>query len=359
VTRGAPPSPSSLDTCPEAPAGEAPDGSCLDLVLVHRRAPDVVAQTAAAFLDQGVPVRVVVVDNGSTPGELDQLRRGLPEGVTVLPQGENRGFGPAANAGLRWFLTGGDRESGGSGGSRRAAPWLAVAPHDARPAPDCVQTLLSELARHPRAGLASADVGDGLTPVVDRYFGAIPQRARVMRGWEPAGYPHGTLLLARRACLGEVGLFDERYFAYCEEADLGLRARRHGWQVGVVRGAEVRNGGLSSHVAVVDYLQLRNTLLLVRDHFGRYAATVRLVTALCQLAGGLVSPARRGPYWHAPARVRAVVDFLRRRYGPPPAAVGTAGARAGSSGRGRGQSARLTASTSAPAPTSSHPRYTA
>ena len=32
------------------------------------------------------------------------------------------------------------------------------------------------------------------------------------------------LLLARRACLAEVGLFDERYFAYCEEADLALRA---------------------------------------------------------------------------------------------------------------------------------------
>ena len=44
-------------------------------------------------------------------------------------------------------------------------------------------------------------------------------------GWEPVDYPHGTLLLARRACLEDVGLFDERYFSYCEEADLGLRAR--------------------------------------------------------------------------------------------------------------------------------------
>lgn len=301
---------------PVSPAAP-PAPSRLDLVVVHRSAPDLAAQTAAAFLDQGVPVRLVVVDNGSTPQELAKLRCSLPPEVVLLLQGANRGFGPAANAGLRWFLDEGDRGDDDAAG----AEWLAVAPHDARPAADCVETLLVELARHPRAGLASADVGDGLTPVVDRYFGAIPQIARVIRGWEPAGYPHGTLLLARRACLAEVGLFDERYFAYCEEADLALRARRSGWHVGVVRGAEVRNGGIGSREAVIDYLQLRNTLLLVRDHFGRYAATVRTVTALCQLVAGLVSARHRGPYWHPRARVHALVDFLCHRYGPPPATL--------------------------------------
>jgi N-acetylglucosaminyl-diphospho-decaprenol L-rhamnosyltransferase len=327
---------------PSASVGApAPPRSCLDLVLVHRGEPELIGETAAAFLGQGVPVRIVVVDNGSPPDELDDLRRRLPDGVVLLPQGVNRGFGPGANAGLRWFLQGDGDEGGkprhrhpGAAGRRTGpwaaepptppsigAEWLAVAPHDARPAADCLQVLLAELARHPRAGLASADVGDGLTPVVDRYFGAIPEPARVVRGWEPAGYPHGTLLVARRSCLEQIGLFDERYFAYCEEADLALRARRAGWEVGVVRGAEVRNGTIGSHVAVVDYLQLRNTLLLVRDHFGRYAVTVRTVTALCQLVAGLVSPRHRGPYWSPRARIRALVDYLRHRFGPPPPAV--------------------------------------
>ena len=42
-------------------------------------------------------------------------------------------------------------------------------------------------------------------------------------------------MLARRECLADVGLFDERYFAYCEEAELAIRAKQAGWQVG--RGA--------------------------------------------------------------------------------------------------------------------------
>src|SRR4051812_475939 len=76
-----------------------------------------------------------------------------------------------------------------------------------------------------RAGLASAEYGDDgerlALPVVDRYFGGILAPTERRPGWEDAGHPHGTLLLARRACLEEIGLFDERYFAYCEEADLG------------------------------------------------------------------------------------------------------------------------------------------
>ena len=283
----------------------------IDVVIVHRSQAEHVVATVRGFLDQPVPVRVVVVDNGSSAEELKAVRAQLPAEVEILEQGANTGFGPAANTGFRWFL------------DRPGAPWLAVAPHDARVAPDCLEVLLAELDRRPRAGLASADVGDGVTPVVDRYFGAISERARVKQGWEPAGYPHGTLMVARRRCLEEVGLFDERYFAYCEEADLALRARAEGWQVGVVRGAEVRNVTVGSHVAVVDYLQLRNTLLLARDHYGRYAATVRTVVALVDLVVGTFSPAHRGPYWDAPARLLALRDFAVGRFGPPPRSVTT------------------------------------
>ena len=42
---------------------------------------------------------------------------------------------------------------------------------------------------------------------VDPLFGALLRPSVVDHGWEDAGYPHGTLLLARRACLEEIGLF--------------------------------------------------------------------------------------------------------------------------------------------------------
>jgi GT2 family glycosyltransferase len=284
----------------------------LSLVVVHRDRIDRCVCTVASFLEQGVPLRVTVVDNGSPPDVVAALRDRLPAEVDVIETGANLGFGPAANVGFRAFLARDVVEAG---------EWVALCPHDALPDAECVSRMIDAVAARPRAGLASADFGDGATPVVDRYFGGILAPATVDDGWETAGHPHGTLLLARRACLDEVGLFDERYFAYGEEADLALRARAAGWEVGLVRGAVIRNPDVGSHIAVVDYLQLRNTLLLVREHFGRYPAFIRFVIALWHLASGYVVRSWRGPYYDAPARVRALVDHLRHRYGPPPASV--------------------------------------
>jgi GT2 family glycosyltransferase len=286
----------------------------LPVVILHWNRPERCVGTVARFLDQDVPggVRVVVVDNGSVPEALEAVRAGLPAGVDLLELPRNRGFGPGANAGFRHVLA---QAQPGDG------DWIGLAPHDAEPAPGCLARMLEVVEERPQAGLACADFGDGATPIVDPYFGGILAPATVVDGWEPAGHPHGTLMLARRQVLEEVGLFDERYFAYCEEADLALRAAAAGWETGLIRGAIVVNPDLGTRVSVIDYLQLRNTLLLVREHSGRYHATVRGLLAVGQLLAGLALPSRRGPYWDPRARVRALVDHSRGRYGAPPVSV--------------------------------------
>ncbi len=286
----------------------------LPVVILHWNRPERCVPTVARFLAQDVPggVRVVVVDNGSTPAALATVREGIPEGVELISLPRNRGFGPGANVGFRHILDNPQPDDGS---------WIALAPQDAEPADDCLALMLAAVNERPRSGLACADFGDGATPIVDPYFGGILAPATVEAGWEPAGHPHGTLMVARRALLEEVGLFDERYFAYCEEADLALRAAAVGWETGLIRGAIVVNPDLGTRIAVIDYLQLRNTLLLVREHSGRYHATIRALLAVGQLARGLVSPAHRGPYFDSGARVRALVDFVRGRYGPPPAVL--------------------------------------
>ncbi len=286
----------------------------LPVVVLHWNRPDRCVGTVARFLAQVVDggVRVVVVDNGSAPDALATVRSGLPEGVELVALPRNRGFGPGANAGFRHVLANPRPDDAG---------WIGLAPHDAEPADDCLARMIAAVEARPTAGLACADFGDGATPIVDPYFGGILEPATVAEGWQPAGHPHGTLMLARRAVLEEVGLFDERYFAYCEEADLALRAKAAGWETGLIRGAIVVNPDLGTRVPVIEYLQLRNTLLLVREHSGRYHAAIRFLLALGQLGAGLVLPSRRGPYWDPRARVRALGDHLRRRYGPPPAAI--------------------------------------
>jgi N-acetylglucosaminyl-diphospho-decaprenol L-rhamnosyltransferase len=265
-----------------------------------------------------------VVDNGSDPAAVAEVAAGLPA-AEVVRVGRNAGFGGAANVGLRRWLD----QAGGE--------WAVVAPHDALPEPDCLRRLLDAVAERPRAGLASAEFGEPGKPVVDRYFGGILVDRRRDEGWEDAGHPHGTLLLARRACLEDIGLFDERYFAYCEEADLGLRATAGGWEVGVVWGAIVRNPSVSVRSEVAEYLMLRNSLLLVREHFGRYPAFIRICFALVNTARLGLHPAARGPFFSWPARRRALGDFLRRRLGPPPHELVSAAGRAAERRQAAGQ----------------------
>ena len=276
------------------------------VVVVHRNRADRLASTLDALAAQTVPVRIVLVDSGSDPDQHARAVELLPPGSEVVRTGANTGFGPSANAGWRHVLA-----------RDHAAEWIGLCPHDALPAPDAVARILDACRRRPRAGLACGDFGDGTTPVVDPYFGGIQVPATTSEGWDPAGYPHGTLLFARRGFLEDVGLFDERYFAYCEEADLGLRAHAAGWEVGLVRGAMVHNPDMSNTPPAVDYLMVRNTLVLVRRHSGRYKAFIRFVMACWQLVG----ERRTNPYHDTRARVLALRDFLTGRTGPPPPAL--------------------------------------
>jgi N-acetylglucosaminyl-diphospho-decaprenol L-rhamnosyltransferase len=295
----------------EPQAFPAPPTPPLPVVIVHRNRPELCARTVGAFLSQDLPVAITIVDNGSAPAALHDLRRRAPA-AEVVATGRNLGFGPGVNVGLRHWLASGNSE------------WVAIAPHDAVPQPGCLQRILVEVQHRPGVGLASAEYGPGFDflPVFDKVLGAFYRPTPRGDGWQAADYAHGTLLLLRRAAVEQVGLFDERYFAYCEEVDLGVRARKAGWEVGIVWGAVVANQQFPGP-GVAEYLQTRNTLLLVREAFGRYFAGWRFGLALGHLARVALRSRLAGPGVRLQAG--ALADFARGRFGPPPAWVTEAG----------------------------------
>ncbi|MDQ6837249.1 MAG: glycosyltransferase [Actinomycetota bacterium] len=278
------------------------------MVVVHHEAAARGVATVGALRSQGLAVRVTVVDNGSSPAAVAALRAGCEE-VEILECGANLGYGPGANVGLRHWLARGEGD------------WVAVAAHDALPGPGCLAALVAAAEAHPDAAFVAAEFGAGfdMVPATDWVIGGYYRPATRGDGWIDVDYPHGTLFLARRQALIDVGLFDERYFAYCEEVDLGLRARARGWRVGMVWGAVVTNGGLPTQL-LADYLQVRNTLLLVRTHHGRRMAGLRSLLSIAPMLGRIRVDRHR---WrtHLCLEGRALVDFWRGRFGPPPPSV--------------------------------------
>jgi N-acetylglucosaminyl-diphospho-decaprenol L-rhamnosyltransferase len=286
----------------------SPPGDQALIVLVHHDEPERCAGAVSAFRAQPGVSDVWVVESSSRASSRRRLRE-LTPGVEIIEADGNVGFGPGANLGLRrWLATHGEG-------------WVGVAPHDAVPEAGCVARILAEVAERGRVGLVSAEFGPEfeLIPVYDRVLGGYYRAAARGDGWQEVDYPHGTLLLARRETLEEIGLFDERYFAYCEEVDLGLRARQAGWQVGLVWGATVSNGRLPAR-PVADYLQLRNTLLLVSSYETAKEVRARVILAVAHHLADLTR-ARRGCWGRARLAARAALDYRRRRFGPPPAAV--------------------------------------
>ena len=160
--------------------------AAVEVVIVHWNQLRGCLRTVEIFRGQTIPVRVVVVDNGSDPGTVSILRDRLPADVTLIELDRNLGFGPGANVGLSAWL------------SEGTAAWAAVVPHDALAEPDVLERMLAGVEDD--VGMASADVGDGETPRIDPYLGPIGGPVEVTEGFEDADYAHGTLLMLRRSC---------------------------------------------------------------------------------------------------------------------------------------------------------------
>jgi len=194
----------------------------------------------------GGPPEVVVVDNGSTDGSVDQLMAAVPD-VPVLRPGTNLGYAAAANRGI----------------SATTAPVVAVCNPDVELGPGTAAALLARFDTEADLGALGPvvrnrdgsvypsarsvpSVGDavghgllGLVRPTNRFtrryreLDADPSRAR------DSDFVSGAAIWLRRAALDAVGGWDEGYFMYVEDVDLCWRLRRAGWRVAYEPGGSV------------------------------------------------------------------------------------------------------------------------
>ena len=279
----------------------------LSLFIVHWNRPSECAATLDGLLDQGVPMEATIVDNASKPDAIEFLRRQAGGKAEIVTLSENKGWGPALNVALREWI------------DERRSRFCLLSAHDATPSPDCIKLLLEAMERDSRIGIACPQYADQTVPQFTALRGVqlYVDLAKPRGTAQLVDVPHGTLLVIRRQCLEEIGLFDERYFAYGDEHELGARAKRCGWKIALVWGALVDNPETSTPSAWRSYLFARNSLLLVRDYFGLAAAWLRALLILAN-TGRLIFVARDDAFaFSAKARLKAVRDYFAGRYGRP------------------------------------------
>lgn len=210
----------------------------LAVVIVNYRqwdaTADLVGELVASPAVRRGDAEIVVVDNHSPPHPAAPRLRRMPH-VALRRWKRNRGFARAVNEGVR--LSGGD--------------WVLLLNPDLSLSEGFLDGVLEraeQLAReqpcvgivgfHLRNADGSHQLSVGPAPTFASTLARLllPRARRkyqAARTDEPTSVPWvtGCCLLAKRACLEQLGGLDERFFLYYEDVDLCLRARERGWEV--------------------------------------------------------------------------------------------------------------------------------
>lgn len=272
---------------------------------------------------------VVVVDNGSTDASLETLARRRDAGslglrVVELPQ--NVGFAAGINAGI----------------SSCTADYIAALNNDTVPCAGWLAALVDTLDADPAAGSAASamlslaepdridTIGDGYRWDGRAYkIGNGGPAARMPETPFPVFGACAGAALYRRQMLDEIGLFDERYFAYMEDVDLALRARLAGWTCVCVPSAVVlhagagSSGGMASDFSV--RLTTKNVYATILKSVPAPLTPFVLLASITTLTGGMVTALLFDrPRWMRP-RMRAVISGMKAALGEAPSMLATRG----------------------------------
>ena len=263
----------------------------LGLVVVSYRSSDELQN----FLDSlshssVVPGEIVVVDNSPEESAVPVVK-GLPQ-VSVIHRGDNPGYGAAANVGVASLS--------------ETREWVVVCNPDIVVGSDTLEKLVEESENRPRAG--------SLGPAITNEDGSLYPSARALptlgigighallgivwpsNPWtrayrgdyrssstRVAGWLSGSFLLVNRQAFDDIGGFDEGYFMFFEDVDLGARLGQAGYENVYVPGAQATHlGGRSTkknHQAMITAHHLSAMRFISKRYPGPLWSPLRAVIA--------------------------------------------------------------------------------
>lgn len=242
---------------------------------------------------------VLVVDNGSMDDSSSYLRQRFPW-AEFLENRQNLGFAKGQNVGIRHAL-------------ERGAEYILVLNNDTVVSPSLLTDLLDVVVPDRSIGIAGPKIlyyykkdkiwfAGGKVHLAlgnTRNIGMNKRDSDAFNRVIEEDYQTGCAFLLRREIIDKVGTFDERYFAYWEDADLCLRVRKKGYKVVCVQRAKIwhkvsatTGGGLTPQKA---YLKARSGVKFYKRFVPKSlyyttvpvcALTYVIVSSLIQLCKG-------------------------------------------------------------------------
>ena len=171
-------------------------------------------------------VEIIVVDNGSSENLSSTLGHEFPM-VKWLRLNSNSGFAGGNNAGIH----------------KATGKYVALINNDAQADNHWLERLVTAAEHDDKLGAVASLIIDGNNPAVLDSCGVVValdgmsrqamhgiSSSTVMEKQQVLAFS-GCACLLRMTALEDTGLFDARFFAYCEDTDLSLRILKAGWNI--------------------------------------------------------------------------------------------------------------------------------
>jgi GT2 family glycosyltransferase len=193
---------------------------------------------ASLFAQTWRALEVILVDNGSTDGSVEQAERCFGNRLVVVRNARNEGFARGNNIGF----------------SAAKGDWVFLLNSDATCDSEVISELMRFVADKPDVGALACRVVRADQPNFFDSVGLLlyPDGVCRSRGWQEKNLgqydraeevlaAHGCACALRKAMLDRIGGFDEDFFCYLEDLDLGMRAQLAGWKCWYVPETLVRH----------------------------------------------------------------------------------------------------------------------
>jgi len=231
----------------------AKDSVDLSVVIVTYKSKEYISRCIRSVLEatQGLSPEIIIVDNDSGDGLANLVQTEFPS-VIIIENEKNEGFAQGVNQGARLA----------------SGRYLNILNPDTQLNPDTLKVLLCYLEKHPSnciVGACTIDekgrsipscrslphIGNIIKyPLLlflqgrrlknpKRYLLDIWEQNETIDVTKYNGYITGACILTRLDFFKKMGMFDERYFLYCEDIDFGFRMKQAGYNAFFVSEASV------------------------------------------------------------------------------------------------------------------------
>jgi len=204
------------------------------IVILNYNGKDVIKKCLSSVFKINYPnFEVVIVDNNSTDESFEIAKSNFSK-ANFIRNEENLGFASGNNIGIRFAL-------------ERMAEYVLILNNDTEVEPDFLEKLIEVGEKEEKAGILGPVIFNGGNKQVWFSKGIISwmtmksehsQKIETKDYYE-SDYITGCAMLVKANVFKEIGLFDEDFFLYWEDADFSLRARRTGFKNLVVTASWV------------------------------------------------------------------------------------------------------------------------